>query len=105
MADMKEIRIAILECDTPTPQTQAKYGGYGGVFKTLLDTGAESIGFPSEKLKLSYFDVVGEQAYPNLDQVDAVLLSGSSTYTIITSTCLHAQYRNSLRDRAQLIRQ
>jgi GMP synthase-like glutamine amidotransferase len=76
------LRIAILECDTPLEQTQARYGGYGGVFKALLTAGADALGNPdviSSKhgLELSTFDVVNKQEYPDLDKIDAVLLTGS----------------------------
>ncbi|ORY16792.1 class I glutamine amidotransferase-like protein [Clohesyomyces aquaticus] len=76
------LRIAILECDTPLDQTRAKYGGYGGVFKSLLEAAADGLGQPDvlsskQGLELSTFDVVNEQKYPDLDKIDAVLLTGS----------------------------
>ena len=76
------LRVAILECDTPLDQTRAKYGGYGGVFTALLNAGADALGQPelisSKKgLVLSTFDVVGKQEYPDLETIDAVLLTGS----------------------------
>lgn len=79
------LRIAILECDTPLTQTREKYGGYGGVFKALLSTAADALEQPdlisSEKgLELSTFDVVNKQEYPDLDKIDAVLLTGSSGF-------------------------
>lgn len=77
------LRIAILECDTPLKGTQAKYGGYGGVFTALLSKAADALEQPdvisSQKgLEISTFDVVNKQEYPDLDNVDAVLLTGSS---------------------------
>lgn len=77
------LRIAILECDTPQAQTKAKYNGYGGVFKALLETAADELGQPDiissrKGLELSNFDVVGKQEYPDLEKIDAVLLTGSS---------------------------
>jgi hypothetical protein len=75
------LRIAILECDTPLDGTRAKYGGYGGVFTALLKAGADALGHPgltsSSGLDLSIFDVVTKQEYPNLEEIDAVLISGS----------------------------
>ncbi|KAF1993134.1 class I glutamine amidotransferase-like protein [Amniculicola lignicola CBS 123094] len=76
------LRIAILECDTPAEKTRAKYGGYGGVFSALLETAAETFEqkelISSKKdLELSAFDVVTEQKYPELENIDAILLSGS----------------------------
>ncbi|PVI02521.1 class I glutamine amidotransferase-like protein [Periconia macrospinosa] len=74
------LRIAILECDTPPDDLVAKYGKYGKVFTTLLEKAADDLdrpGFSKDDLKLSAYDVVTEQKYPDLDDVDAVLISGS----------------------------
>ncbi|KAF2659080.1 class I glutamine amidotransferase-like protein [Lophiostoma macrostomum CBS 122681] len=76
------LRIAILECDTPLLETKSKYGGYGGVFKALLEAAADALDQPdlisSKKgLELSTFDVVSKQEYPELDDIDAVLMTGS----------------------------
>lgn len=77
------LRIAILEADTPLKGTQAKYGGYAGVFTALLKAGADHLQQPdliSSKhgLEISCFDVVDKQEYPKLEDVDAVLITGSS---------------------------
>ncbi|KAF2671767.1 class I glutamine amidotransferase-like protein [Microthyrium microscopicum] len=75
------LRIAILECDTPLPGTKAKFGGYGGVFKQLLERAADALGHPGlsakEGLELSYWPITTELFYPNLDDIDAILLTGS----------------------------
>jgi hypothetical protein len=75
------LRIAILECDTPLTGTRAKYGGYGGVFKALLTVGADALNDPNlsseHGLSLTNWDVVEAQEYPPLDEVDAVLITGS----------------------------
>lgn len=76
------LRIAVLECDTPQPKTRNKYGGYGGVFKSLLEASADALGQPdvisSKKgMEISKFDVVNGETYPNLEDIDAVLLTGS----------------------------
>ncbi|KAH6724775.1 class I glutamine amidotransferase-like protein [Leptodontidium sp. MPI-SDFR-AT-0119] len=76
------LRIAILECDTPLENTRAKYGGYGGVFTALLKAGADALNYPglssSSGLDLSTWDVVTAQSYPpSLDDIDAILLTGS----------------------------
>lgn len=70
------LRIAILECDT------LKYGGYGRVFKVFLEAGADALRMPdvvSSKggLEISKWDVVNEQKYPALEDIDAILISGS----------------------------
>jgi hypothetical protein len=75
------LRIAILECDTPLPGAVAKYGSYGGIFASLLKSGADALSYPgltsSSGLELTNYDVVTAQAYPSLEDIDAVLLTGS----------------------------
>lgn len=75
------LRIAILECDTPLPGTVSKYGGYGGVFTSLLKSGADALSYPglssSSGLALSIYDVVSSEKYPNLADIDAILITGS----------------------------
>jgi hypothetical protein len=76
------LRIAILECDTPLDKTRAQLGSYGGVFRQLLERSADALGYPglSSKtgLDLTYYHVVDHpDVYPNLDDIDAVLLTGS----------------------------
>lgn len=77
------LRIAILECDTPPDDIVARFGKYGKVFTTLLETAADNLdrpGFSKHDLELSAYDVVTEQKYPELDSIDAVLISGSSEW-------------------------
>lgn len=75
------LRIAILECDSPLDRTRAKYGSYGGVFTALLKAGADALQHPglssSTGLSLSTYDIVHGQKYPSLEDIDAVLLTGS----------------------------
>ncbi|KAL7267377.1 hypothetical protein RUND412_010038 [Rhizina undulata] len=76
------IKIAILEADSPMPQTAAKFGSYGGVFtalieKTLAKLHADGVVKEEKAVELSYYDVVGEEAYPELEDVDAVWITGS----------------------------
>ena len=76
------LRIAILECDTPLDNTRAKYEGYGGVFKQMLERGADQLGHPGlsskEGLQLKMYNVVEKDVYPNLEDIDAILITGSS---------------------------
>lgn len=80
----RQLRVAVLECDVPPGQAREKYGGYGNMFKELLEKGAETLaidrGFPNEAVEIdvSTFDVVNHEIYPTLDRVDAILLTGSS---------------------------
>ncbi|KAK4574650.1 hypothetical protein LTR86_001491 [Recurvomyces mirabilis] len=75
------LRIAILECDTPIGHTKEKYGGYGNLFKELLNNGADEIarkdGVKRPELDITKYDVVNAELYPTLDNIDAVLLTGS----------------------------
>lgn len=75
------IRIAMLECDTPMPNTQARYGGYGGVFTALLQAGAQDLGRPDPHsgLQISRYQVeLHPEHYPDLKDIDAILITGSS---------------------------
>lgn len=77
------LRIAVLECDTPAEQTNAKYGGYGGVFDSLLRQSAKALGQPERlnpdtDLEITGWDVVNGTEYPRVEDIDAVLLTGSS---------------------------
>ena len=77
------LRIAVLECDEPIGHTKEKYGGYGNLFKELLENGVRR--YPdlytekAPELEVSKFDVVNTEHYPRLEDVDAILLTGSST--------------------------
>lgn len=86
MVTKRHLRIAVLECDEPIGKTKEKYGGYGGLFKELLENGVERYpelyGEKAPGLEVSKFDVVNDmEAYPRLEDVDAILLTGSSEST------------------------
>jgi GMP synthase (glutamine-hydrolysing) len=77
------IRLAILEADTPNPQTVAKYGSYGGVFTSLF-TRAVAPADLSRALSLTYYSVVSNPKsepvapfFPALESIDAILITGS----------------------------
>ena len=76
------LRIAILECDEPVGKTKEKYGGYGNLFKELLENGAIHLANTTSgklvELEITKFDVVNKDIYPSLEDLDAVLLTGSS---------------------------
>ena len=78
-----KLRIAVLECDTPIGNTKAKYGGYGNMFEELLVKGAEEVrkGRDVPELDVRKFNVVDEELYPGLEEVDVVLLSGSREFS------------------------
>nr|POE71963.1 putative glutamine amidotransferase-like protein c13c5.04 [Quercus suber] len=77
------LRVAVLEADTPVGRTKEKYGGYGNLFKELLEKGVARVRQEDgaqevPELEVTKFDVVDTEVYPDLDTVDAVLISGSS---------------------------
>ncbi|KAL8709024.1 MAG: hypothetical protein Q9225_007514, partial [Loekoesia sp. 1 TL-2023] len=74
---MSHQRIAILECDPLTAPIRAKYGSYGGVVTAFLRAGAGSIHLPLEELVLSIWNVYEDQSYPSLEEIDAVVITGS----------------------------
>lgn len=88
MVTKRHLRIAVLECDEPIGKTKEKYGGYGNLFKELLEHGVERYpelyqGEKAPELEVTKFDVVNDGGrYPELGEVDAVLLTGSSMSTI-----------------------
>lgn len=80
------IRVAMLECDTPLPKTKARYDGYGGVFEALLKAGAQDLGRPDPHsgLRISHYQVeLYPERYPDLKDIDAILITGSSTVCTI----------------------
>ena len=77
------LRIAILECDTPLPETKAKFGSYGGVFQFLLRSGARALGKPDfdHGFEFSNHQIESDpENYPDLADVDAILITGSSEW-------------------------
>jgi GMP synthase-like glutamine amidotransferase len=74
---MSPLRLAILEADTPQPQTRDRYGGYTGVFTALLEAAAKPQKL-EELVMIKGYDVVNElHSYPSLDDIDAILITGS----------------------------
>lgn len=75
------LRIAILEADQPLEGTAARYGSYGGVFSSFLAAGAEELCAPGasveEALTITKWDVQLSGLYPSLDDIDAILITGS----------------------------
>ena len=92
------LRIAILECDIPIGNTRAKYGGYGNLFEELLLKGKDELvreGRDGRKegvdllpeldlpeLDVTKFNVVDEELYPDIEEVDVVLVSGSREFCL-----------------------
>ncbi|KAK4150164.1 class I glutamine amidotransferase-like protein [Chaetomidium leptoderma] len=72
------LRLAILEADTPVPAANERYKGYFGVFSHLLARAVAPSPLESV-LTLTGHDVVHNpaSAYPSLDDIDAILITGS----------------------------
>lgn len=75
------LRLLLLEADTPQPDTNAKYGGYRGVFAALLTAGAKALDPPrslADVAAITAHNIVEDMhSYPPLDEVDAILITGS----------------------------
>jgi anthranilate/para-aminobenzoate synthase component II len=78
---IQPLRLLILEADTPQPKTNERYGGYRGVFTALLAAGAKAMDPPrqlSEVAAVTAHNIVDDMhSYPPLDEVDAILITGS----------------------------
>lgn len=74
---VRTFRLAVLECDAPFPATKRARGSYANIFRDLLNKGREISG-SSVQLDVTEWEVVEALEYPNLDEVDGFLLTGSS---------------------------
>lgn len=82
IAMVAKLRIAIIECDNPGFHSINKRGNYGGIFSKLLKDAAPDAGLKEDDLHLTIHNVVDNTTdYPTLDDIDGVLLSGSSRWT------------------------
>ncbi|KAJ5468136.1 Aldehyde/histidinol dehydrogenase [Penicillium sp. IBT 31633x] len=77
------IHIAILVCDTPIQPILRKYGDYFAMFQELLEQGFKDL-YSSEAephevtVEFSKYQIVDSNQFPDLGNVDAVLLTGSN---------------------------
>ena len=102
------VRLAMLEADTPLPNTKAQYGGYGGVFTAMLRSGAIDLGrpdlLPSSRsssrsassadasshedeggLQIKSYQIeIDPENYPKMEDIDAILITGSRTSSFIS---------------------
>ena len=82
------VRIAVLECDTPIDKIKDRYGGFGTMFQGLLERGAhlfaEKGSHDVPELDVTKYDVVNAEMYPSLDSIDAVLITGSSEFLVVS---------------------
>jgi hypothetical protein len=83
------LRVAVLECGEPLEDTKKKYGTYGGVFEALLKSGTVLLAQPGTLdpdagLQVSKWDIANDDKYPALEDIDAILITGSSTSSLLT---------------------
>ena len=74
----RTLRVAVLECDTPIAPVLEKLGSYGDIFDRLLKRGLQAAGHSTAEIQVSKWHVVGNPVYPDPNEVDAFLLTGSS---------------------------
>ena len=84
---MSPIRIAVLECDSLISWIAIKYGGYCGLYTALLEAGARDLQLAKDELEITRWNVLDKREYPDLENIDAILISGSSAYPCC-SMCL-----------------
>lgn len=82
----RTLRVAVLECDTPIPPVLEKLGSYGDIFERLLQRGLQADNSTAE-IQVSKWHVVGNPVYPDPNEVDAFLLTGSSKRTVCSLPC------------------
>lgn len=85
MRELTKLRVAVLECAEPADAIQEHEGSYGDMFGRLLQTGLdELLRGKGENIELfvSKWPIVERQEYPNPEEVDAILLSGSREYLL-----------------------
>ncbi|KAJ5163816.1 Aldehyde/histidinol dehydrogenase [Penicillium coprophilum] len=75
------IHIAILVCDTPIQPIVRQYGDYFAMFQTLLGQGFKDLERSEEledvKVEFSEHQMVGSSRFLDLENIDAILLTGS----------------------------
>ncbi|EME39851.1 hypothetical protein DOTSEDRAFT_65774 [Dothistroma septosporum NZE10] len=71
-----QLRVAVLECDTPLAAIREQYGNYGDILGKLLQRGTTGAGVCDQpEIVISQWDVAGRRAYPRLADIDAIILS------------------------------
>ena len=72
------LRLAILECETTLPKAKAARGSYGDIFQDLFTLGLKNLGDEAAdvQLQVSKWDVINGK-YPQIEDVDAIVLTGS----------------------------
>lgn len=74
---MAPTRIAVLEADSPQPKAAERYGHYTGLFTSLLSAAVAPSPVTDHFVITRHHVVNDTAAYPALDDVDAILITGS----------------------------
>lgn len=86
------LRIAVLETGYPPERAAAKYGNYGSLFTNFLEASVAKLATPElPVLEVTKWDVQKLEQYPSLDDIDAILMSGSGMSPTISYT--YIQFR------------
>ncbi|CAG8071978.1 unnamed protein product [Penicillium salamii] len=72
MSDNIHLNVAILSCDTPVESVLKKYGDYFVIYKEFLRQA-----FGDIKVTFSEHDMVEMEPFPDLKNVDAMIMTGS----------------------------
>jgi hypothetical protein len=77
------IHVAILVCDTPIKPVLEEYGDYFVMFRELLKQGFDDLDLSEEKfndirVEFSEHQMVGTNRFPYPENIDAVVITGSS---------------------------
>lgn len=87
MTSFIRIHVAILVCDTPIQPVLRKYGDYYTIFQALLRQAFKDLeiseNFNDITVEFSEHQMVDNNRFLDLEKVDAVLLTGSSTLPLI----------------------
>lgn len=88
MSPSIRIHVAILVCDTPIQPVLRKYGDYFTIFQALLRQAFKDLEiseqFKDITVEFSEHQMVHNNQFLDLEKVDAVLLTGSSTLPSIS---------------------
>ena len=82
----RTLRIAVLECDTPIPPVVAEFGNYGDIFERLLKKAVQTSNNSNVDVEVGKWHVVDNPVFPNPNDYDAFLLTGSSTILFIQNS-------------------
>lgn len=78
----RKYTLAVLECDTPIEPVVERLGTYGQIFDAFVRRGLEGYtadgGTKEIDLKVLQIQAVDQEPFPSLDEVDCLMLTGSS---------------------------